>query len=39
MATRALLLTPAIGGLFVLVAALIEGVRNLIGLLIQPRRG
>jgi len=39
MTNSALLLTPAFGGLFVLFAALIGGISNLLGLLIQPRRG
>lgn len=39
MTNSALLLTPVLGGLFVLFAALIGGISNLLGLLIQPRRG
>lgn len=40
MTNSALLLTPALGGLLVLFAALIGGgISNLFGLLIQPRRG
>jgi hypothetical protein len=39
MTNSALLPTPAFGGLFVLFAALIGGISNLLGLLIQPRRG
>lgn len=39
MTDSATLLTPALGGLLVLFAALIGGISNLLGLLIQPRRG
>lgn len=39
MTNSALLLTPVFGALFVLFGALIEGIGNLLGLLIQPRRG
>jgi hypothetical protein len=39
MTNSTLLLTPARGGLIVLFAALIGGISNLFGLLIQPRRG
>lgn len=39
MTDSATLLTPVLGGLLVLFAALIGGISNLLGLLIQPRRG
>jgi hypothetical protein len=40
MANSAHLLTPAFGGLFApLAARIIGGISNLLGLLIQPRRG
>ena len=40
MTNSASLLTPALGGLVVLFAVLIiGGISNLLGLLIQPRRG
>lgn len=39
MTNSAQLLTPAFGGLIALFATLIGGISNLLGLLIQPRRG
>jgi len=39
MTSTATLLTPVLGGLFALLVALIGGMSNLLGLLIQPRRG